>query len=113
MMSDYHFGSVVIDGKVFRNDIVVYYDGKVENWERKEHHLFRLEDIKQGLEINPEVVVFGTGDYGMAKVDSKAKEFIEKAGIEMVVQKTGLAIESFNRFAKEGKKVIGFFHLTC
>ena len=114
MITNYHFGSVTINGKIFRDDIVASSNGKVKLWKREKHHLFQLEDIKEEvLETHPGIVIFGTGAYGMARLSPEAKEFIQDNNIEMIIQKTGAAMKSFNSLVKKGKNVIGFFHLTC
>ena len=114
MLTNYKFGSVTINGKIVRNDVIVSPNGEVRAWEREKHHLFQLEDIKKEvLEMHPEIVIFGTGAYGMARLSPEAKEFIQNNNIRVTIQRTRAAIELFNSLVKEGKNAIGFFHLTC
>ena len=110
MINEYHFGSITIDGKTYTNDVEVRWDGKVLDWRRKESHTIDIEAVKRALEKNPEVIVIGTGESGMARVTDEAKEEIENRGIKLIIDKTGRAVKTFN---KERTKVIGLFHLTC
>ena len=64
------------------------------------------------LKKEPEIIVIGTGAYGVAKVTEKAQEEIMERGIKLIIDQTKEAIRSFN-FLFSKKKVIGLFHLTC
>ena len=114
MIEDYHFGKIKIDGKPYDYDISLDWQGNVLPWQRKESHLFRLEEIKEKIEsLRPEIVILGTGAYGMAKVSSEAKEYLESSQTKFSIEKTGKGVRIFNEKLKEGKKVLAFFHLTC
>ena len=57
-VDDYSFGRIVINGKTYRNDVIVSKDWIKPNWWRKEGHSVCLEDIKDvaGEEIANSVV---------------------------------------------------------
>lgn len=120
MIEEYRFGFIKIDGGEYDFDVEVRWTGEVLRWQRKESHIFDIDDIKRAVSQNPDVVIFGTGESGMAKVTEEAKNFLEEKGIEFIVDTTGEAVKTFNIILKEskeeegkGKKVIGLFHLTC
>jgi len=120
MIEEYHFGSIKILGKTYTEDIEVCWTGEVLKWWRKESHVFDIEDIKRTLEQNPEVIIFGTGASGIAKVTEEAKKEIQSRGIQIIIDKTEEAVKTFNVIKEESeeeegkqKKVIGLFHLTC
>ena len=130
MIEEYRFGSITIDGKNYSDDVEVRWTpkgkptgqaGEVLEWWRKESHLFDLEDIQRALEQKPEILVFGTGAYGVAKLSNRAKKEIERKGIQLIIDKTGEAVKIFNTIIKKEskqekekqKRVIGLFHLTC
>lgn len=113
MIDSYSFGSIVVDGKRYTQDIIVF-PGKVkEKWWRKEGHSLSLEDLEEVIEFSPEILVVGTGYFGVMKVPEEVKEALKRKGISVIVEKTKQAVETFNRLFKEGKKVVGAFHLTC
>ena len=62
---------------------------------------------------NPEYIVFGTGASGIMPVPSEIKEYIQKRGIKLIIQKTTDACQTYNALIKEGKKVAAFLHNTC
>jgi len=45
-------------------------------------------------------------------VEEEVKSQAQSQGIELIIEKTKKAVQSFNKFASK-KKTIGAFHLTC
>lgn len=120
MIEEYHFGSITIDKKTYTNDVEVRWTGEVLDWWRKESHVIDVEDIKRALNQNPEVIVIGTGESGVARVTDRTKKEIESQGIKLIIDITEEAVKTFNVIKEESEeeegiqtKVIGLFHLTC
>ncbi len=89
-------------------------------WQRKESHVIDVEDVKQAVEKSPETIIIGTGESGVAEVTAGAQDLIEGKGIQLIVDRTGEAVRTFNVINQESEeeegvraKVIGLFHLTC
>ncbi len=112
-VESYSFGSIVIDGRQYRSDVIIYPDKVDAGWWRKEGHTLYVEDIQRAIDYHPDVIVVGTGYYGAMKVLRKTEEFIASQGIRLVAQKTEDAYKTFNDLSSSGKKVVGAFHLTC
>ena len=89
MITSYQFGSITIDGQTYDHDIEVDWEGKIEKWWRNESHVIDAESVARALEKEPEVVVIGTGQSGVAKVMDDAVSAIESRGIELVAEVTG------------------------
>jgi hypothetical protein len=113
MVNHYEFGLMSINGKEYRGDIAVSWDGTVEDWRRAESHLVGVGDVMQAISKNPEIIVIGTGADGITNVSKEATKAIIEKGLNLVIDKTGSAASVFNENAAEGKRVIGLFHLTC
>jgi len=116
MVEKYAFGLIIINGKEYRYDVEVRWTGEVLKWWRKEGHIFDVEDVKRAVAQNPDIIILGTGDWGMAQVTERCKNFIREKGIELIINKTKDAVEAFNTIVqnpREKKKVIALFHLTC
>lgn len=111
MIEKYRFGSIVINEKEYNYDIEVYQDGTVLNWQREESHLFQLKDLQRALEQKPNLIIFGTGAYGIARISSEAQKRLRELGIGFVIDRTGKAVKVFNTIKE--KKAIGLFHVTC
>lgn len=125
MIEEYKFGLIIVEGKKYAHDVEVRWIPsekacEVLKWWRKEGHIFDLEDIQRALDQKPDLIVFGTGAYGAAKISERAKREIEDRGIQSVIDKTEEAVKTFNIILRESKreigkqkKVIGLFHLAC
>lgn len=120
MIREYHFGSITINDKTYNHDVEVRWKGEVLSWQRTESHLIDVEAVKRAVEQNPETIIIGTGESGLAQVTESAQNFIKEKGIELIIDKTGEATKTFNIIKEESeeeegeqRKVIGLFHLTC
>ena len=113
MIEEYEFGRIVIQGRVYTSDVIVHKNGVEEGWWRKEGHRVCMDDIRRILDLNPEVVVFGTGAYRRVKVDEEVIEYLKKNNIDVYVLETGEAVKLFDSLLKQGKNVVLAAHLTC
>ena len=113
MINNYSFGRIVIDGKEYTSDVIVYPDGHVENsWWRKNGHELISEDIPELIEKRPAIIIAGTGSNGMMHPDPKLSTYLKKKGISFLALPTKSAVNLVNDLA--GKCDIGAcFHLTC
>ncbi|MEJ2684560.1 MAG: Mth938-like domain-containing protein [Candidatus Sulfobium sp.] len=111
-IDDYSFGRIVIDGKTYTSDVIVYPDKIDPSWWRKQGHYLQEEDLADVVAAGPDVVIIGRGYSGVMEVPQKTVAFLESKGIRVFVEKTGKAVETFNKQRGTGK-VVGAFHLTC
>jgi hypothetical protein len=112
MIDSYDFGRIVINGKRYNSDLIVFSDRVRDGWWRKEGHRLHVEDLKDVLEFKPEVLVVGTGYSGLMRIPLETRKYVESEGIEFLAQKTAEACETFNRLVKS-RKVVAALHLTC
>ena len=113
MIDSTEFGSIRIDGKTYYSDVIVYWDGEVKEIRVSVRHLFGLPEFELIREKKPEVLIIGKGQYGLLKTDEEVKDLCEKEGIEFFEFNSKEAIEKFNDFLREGKRVVAFIHVTC
>jgi len=111
MIDSYTFGSIVIDGKEYNHDVIVYKD-KIDSWWREQGHNVTIDDLKK-LPGGIEVFVMGNGASSCCAFPDESKKYLEKKGIEVIIEDTGMAYKTYNKLVKEGKNVAGGFHLTC
>lgn len=112
-VESYSFGSIIIDGKTYDSDVIIHADRVDARWWRREGHSLCMEDLRDALQPSPDVIVVGTGFYGVMRVPNETRESITSLGVELVAQKTGDAYKTFNQLVSSGKRVVGAFHLTC
>ena len=112
MIESYNFGKIAIDGKHYTTDVIIFPDHVQDGWWRKEGHRLSIEDLKDVMQARPETLIVGTGYYGSMKVPNEVREYFASLKIELVVQGTMEACETYNRLASL-KRVVAAFHLTC
>ena len=115
MIDSYEFGIMVINGKRYTNDLLILPENISDGWWRKEGHGLHVEDLREIFkqEPKPEVLVFGTGYYGLVKISLEVENALKAQGIELVAQPTREACQTFNNLLNANKRVVGAFHLTC
>ncbi len=109
----YRFGEMVVSGQTHHSDLKIINGRIVPNWWRKEGHNFCLDDIRDILNSECEILVIGTGAYGVMKVPESVKKAIMEHGLAVEIYPTEKAASRFNELVAQGKKVAGAFHLTC
>lgn len=113
MIEHYSFGNIVINGNRYNSDVILFGDTVKDDWWRNVGHELCVADIKPAIELfNPTAVVIGTGKFGIMKVLSETKSFLQARQIRLIAQKTGQAYETYNELI-DTDKVLGLFHLTC
>jgi hypothetical protein len=111
MIENYDFGKIRIDGKDYNHDIIIYPD-KINDWWRGESHLVGIGDVKEIIEKKPKTVIFGTGHSGLMEVPTETKKYLEKSGVEVIIEPTKKACEIYNKLSEE-KGIVAALHLTC
>jgi hypothetical protein len=112
VIQSYRFGQMVVDGKAHARDLILLPERLVANWWRKDGHRLDIDDLQEVLSATPDVLVVGTGAYGLMKVPQETRQAIEDAGIRLRVARTGEAWQIYNDMC-EGCPTAGAFHLTC
>jgi hypothetical protein len=109
----YSFGRIRIDGKEYTSDVIVGLGYLRDGWWRKEGHRVQLEDVASILDLDFEVIIFGTGANGRVRVDDEVVRAFKERGKEVIVAMTGEAVKVYNELLKKNRKVILAAHLTC
>jgi len=107
------FGSITINSKLYGNDIKVLASGKILNrLGPKGSHRICIEEFNEilGETKRPKTIIIGTGQGGVAKLESGVKAELEKQNIKVIEAPTQEAIKIFNK-TKEPRASL--FHLTC
>lgn len=112
MIDAFEFGRIVIDGKKYTSDVIVFPDRVDDNWWRKEGHSLVVEDIESFMQEEPDIVIVGTGVDGRMQVPDKTRKYMESKGADLMVERTKKACELYNEVCKNAKAVAAL-HLTC
>ena len=111
-IEDYSFGTIIIDGSSYTNDLKIIDGQIIRDWWRKEGHGLCLEDIKDVLDSDAQTFVMGCGYAGILKVTASFKDLLSKKGIQIMDVPTRKAVDLFNSSSDLNKTAFGF-HLTC
>jgi hypothetical protein len=113
MIESYDFGRISINGIVYTKDVIVAGEKTIAGWIRKEGHLLQVADIRQAIEeCTPEVTIVGTGYDGMMSVPEETRLYLQRKGIDLLVEKTKEACDLFNALSKN-RRALAALHLTC
>jgi len=112
-IEDYRFGRIVIDGRPYTSDVIVFYDRVKDGWWRNEGHELCTADLWEVVQEKPEVLVVGAGQSGSMRVLPKTEEYLEQQGVKLIVERTAEACQTFNRLCRSGEKVVAALHLAC
>jgi hypothetical protein len=112
MIQSYTFGAIVIDGQEYSADLIVFPDKMNSSWWRKEGHKLSLVDLEDVFKADIEVLVIGTGFFGLMKVEPEVLDAARAKGLVLHIEKTKQAVQIYNQLVSR-KKTAGAFHLTC
>lgn len=106
------FGLVVIGGRRYTRDVLVFPDRVVADWWREEGHALAVADLRALLEDMPQVLVVGLGHVSRMRILPETSEWLRHLGVELVSASTPEACEAYNRLRLE-KRTVAALHLTC
>lgn len=111
------FGTITIDGQTYRQDVLIRLDGEVTKRKKKlskqvygTSHILSLDEARHIYEAGAEMLIIGTGQYGLVSCSDEASQFFEAQNLTVVMEPTPKAIELWNEI--EGR-LIGLYHVTC
>ena len=103
----YSFGKMTIDGETYTADVIVLPERVIPDWWRRSGHSLIMDDLRDVIARRPRVLVVGTGDPGAVEVPAETRLALEEAGIELIVEPTRPAVETYNRLAPAGDVAAG------
>ena len=113
-IDSYRFGRITVDGRDYTSDLIISPDGVDDSWWRQKGHEVSCEDLEPVWKANPEVLIIGTGAYGVMKVLPEADRLMRERCAEVHVLPTTQAWKRYNELAAQGdRRVVAALHLTC
>ncbi len=111
-IDSYHFGEIVVSGKKYSSDVVIFPDRVSDNWWRKTGHQLCVEDIAEVITENPEVLVVGTGASELMRVLSEVEQAAQAQGIKLIMETTAKACQTYNQLSRS-QRLVAALHITC
>lgn len=111
------FGWIMVDGKKYRHDVVIFPSGRVKR--RKGgflmfgSHSFKQKEFEELCVEKADIIVVGTGTNGVAKISEEAEEYLKKSKVKLIVLPSLEATKKFNELIEDKKKVGAIIHVTC
>ena len=112
MITDYRFGQIVVDGTRYTSDVMILPQRVIPGWYRQQGHSLCVEDLTEIVGEMPELLIVGTGSSSQLRVTSEAKKHLEANNIELIVQDTASACQTYDCLCRT-RKVAAALHLTC
>lgn len=111
------FGSIIIEGKKYRRDVLIFADGTVKK--RKGgflmfgSHNIKKEEIEELIQGEPETIIIGTGTSGKASLATEIENWAKEKNLNLIVQPSHEAVAKLNEFTEQERKVAALIHITC
>jgi len=112
IIDSYQFGRIVVNGKHYTSDVIIFPDRVNDNWWRNTSHQLHLDELSEAIAEKPEVLIVGTGASGLMKVLPEVEQSLEAQGIKLIAQPTGEACNLYNQLC-HSQRVVATLHLTC
>lgn len=110
-IDSYRFGEIVINGKRYSHDVMVF-PACVTRWWRKTGHEVAVADLNEIIAAGPEILIIGTGAYGAVRILPETESFVASKGIKLIAVPSQQACERYNELRSK-HQVAAAFHLTC
>ena len=110
-IENYRFGEVIINGKSYTSDVIVFPD-RVVQWWRKAGHAVAIADLGEVIKAGPEILIIGTGAYGAVRIFPEVENFMASKGVKLIAVPSQQACERYSQLNREHRVVLAL-HLTC
>jgi hypothetical protein len=111
------FGSIKIGEEVHERDVIIRLSGQVKKRKKElskkaygTSHIISLDEAKHVYEEGAELLIIGTGQYGLVQLSDEAAKYLRRKKCKVRLQPTPEAIQVWNEAKGD---VIGLFHVTC
>jgi len=112
-IDSYKFGKIIINGKEYSSDCIVFGNSVKSNWHRKKGHLLSDNDLQSVIKNKPTLLIVGSGKSGKMKIPNETRHYLLEEEIQLEIVDTSKAIKRFNELSKTGVKIAAALHLTC
>ena len=112
IIEKYQFGKIMVSGSRFNTDLIIFPDHIQDNWRRREGHLLKITDLESVINYHPDVLIIGTGMYGLMKIDRDLIQLLKDFNIKrIIIEKTKKACLYYNNETLQKK--VAALHLNC
>src|SRR4030042_340570 len=109
-IDSYQFGKIVIDGKSYNSDLIIFGDSVQPDWWRKQGHSLAADDLKTIFKAKPSVLIVGCGASGLLDIPDETRQAIKKHNIQLEMYDSYKAVQKFNELSEAGVNVTAAIH---
>lgn len=112
IINSYFFGKITVNGYIYFSDIIISPNNVQSDWHRGKRHYLSFNDIYSIIERKPDVLIIGTGMFGLMRVDNNMiEDLIERGVHNIIIEKTKQACILYNK--EKTRKKVAVLHITC
>lgn len=112
-INDYQFGEIIANGKKYQEADIIIFPDRASLWRCADHHHPILADFQNVLAAKPDILIIGTGFWGVMRIAEKIQEILEKKIPKLIIGDTRKMSRLYNKLATKNKNIIACLHLTC
>ena len=112
-IEDYTFGKIIVDGQVYKSDVIITPETVIDSWWRKQGHRLDKSDLNEILGANPDCLLVGTGYYGRMNIPNETIQYLQSINIQLNYAPTGDAIKQLRHLQQRCSRIVAALHLTC
>ena len=113
----FSFGSIVIESKKYRRDVLIFADGTVKRrrggFLMFGSHQINGKEIEELIQGQPETIIVGTGTNSAARIAFNVESWAQEKNLNLLVQPSYDAVARLNELTGQKKKVAALIHITC
>lgn len=111
------WGKIQVENLGTAKDIKLW-PGGGRSWDWSEHGTghsagIQIGDCEELISNGSRTVVLSRGMFKRLKIAKETMNYLERQGVQVVVEETKKAVKHYNDLASQGKPVGGLFHTTC
>jgi hypothetical protein len=112
-IDSYEIGKIIINGKEYTSDCIVFGRSVKPNWSREKGHILSDHDLRPIIKNKPTLLIVGNGKSGKLKIPNETRHYLLEEEIQLEIDDTKKAVERFNELSKTGVKIAAALHLAC
>ena len=105
LIRGYRTDQITIGDHTFDRSLILSPTRLIDNWQARNLNDLSEQDFERMLELEPEVVLLGTGETLTFPQQSVTRPLIER-GVGLEVMNTPAACRTYNILASEGRQVV-------
>lgn len=105
VIRSYNPGELHLEDEIIRQHVIIAQDQIIKNWSPAALHEFSIADFAQALDLEPEIILLGTGQKQLFPPIAVLTELMQ-GGVAIEVMSTNAACRTYNVLVGENRAAI-------